>query len=83
MHTHTHFSIIVYIHLCTHTNFRSKESQFTRVSLENVSEGASEEERRASERSTIVQERRGLRERGKRDHFGIASGDVEIDQDKL
>ena len=50
-HTHTHFSIIGYIHLCTLI------SGAKRVSLpeapqnvgENFSEGASEEERRASE----------------------------------
>ena len=40
-------------------------------------------EKNIRRRTTIVQERRGLGERGEGDHFLIASGDVETDQDKL
>ena len=83
----TNNSYTHYIHCCTHTNFRNRESQFIRGSLKCLSEhfwkNKWRRKKSSRRRSTVIKERRGLGERGKRDHFGVASGDVEIDQDKL
>jgi thiamine phosphate synthase YjbQ (UPF0047 family) len=69
----------VYIHLCTHILIQEQRESINQRLLKMLERTFPKEQ--VKKREEQQEEEYHRPREGKRDHFGIASGDVDIDQD--